>query len=67
MEIICVHDVDLSLRDFLGKPDVIFGYSPLSLKWVCKFCLMHQTKFHWSPAEKDISLNQSYDDKYQVF
>ena len=29
MEIICVYDVDLSLCDFLGKPDVIFGYSPL--------------------------------------
>ena len=28
MEITCVYDVDL-LQDFLGKPDVIFGYSPL--------------------------------------
>ena len=33
MEIICVYDVDLSLCDFLGKPDVIFGRdSPSCLK-----------------------------------
>ena len=25
----CVYDVDLSLRDFLGKPDIILGDSPL--------------------------------------
>ena len=30
MEITCVYDVDLSLRDFLGKPDVIFADSPLA-------------------------------------
>ena len=29
MEIICVYDVDLSLCDFLGKPDVIFGGFPI--------------------------------------
>ena len=30
--------VDLSLRDFLGKPDVIFGGSPAEMSHCISYC-----------------------------
>ena len=50
----CVYNVDLSLCDFLGKPDVIFGDFPLTGLNI-SYCCYFISKKHIHPFLKQLT------------